>query len=335
MTREIKFLSNHPNDGDNMDPLDDVFQAMRVENALYARLEATAPWGLKTRHVDGTARFGLVLRGGCWLTLDDAEPATAPLALAAGDCFLIPHGRAYTLRDAPRSPTVNCVDVVRGNVGGVVKVGGPEGGALTSIVSGWFHFDAEGARPLLDLLPPLIHIRMDHERTQVLQATLQLLAMETTQRGLGSGLVVSRLADILFLQAVRAHIDTVDAETGQGWFAALADRRLGAALRVLHRDLAAGWTVESLAEAAGMSRSGFALRFKEKIGQSPLDYLTRWRMFRASHLLRRTDQAMAQVAGSVGYESEAAFNKAFKRLTGVAPGAYRRQAQAAAEAVGS
>lgn len=311
-----------------MDPLDDVFQAMRVENALYARLEATAPWGLKTRRVDGTARFGLVLRGGCWLTLDEPSPARAAVALAAGDCFLIPHGLPYTLRDAPKSPTVNCVDVIRGNVGGVVEVGTPGGGALTSIVSGWFHVDPEGARPLLDLLPPLIHIRMDHERTRLLQSTLQLLAMETSQRGLGSGLVVSRLADILFMQAVRAHIEAADADAGTGWFAALADRRLGAALRALHKDVAARWTVESLAEAAHMSRSGFALRFKEKVGQAPLDYLMRWRMFRASHLLRRTDHSLAQVAGSVGYESEASFNKAFKRLTGVAPGAYRRQMQA-------
>ncbi len=316
-----------------VDPLDDVFQAMRVEDALYARLEATAPWGLKTRRVDGTARFGLMLRGGCWLTLDDEPDAPPPVALAAGDCFVIPHGRPYTLRDAPRSPTVNCVDVIAGNVGGVVRVGADEGGAQTSIVSGWFHFDPEGAGPLLALLPPLIHIRMDHERAQLLQSTLQVLAMETTQRGLGSGLVVSRLADILFMQAVRAHVESVDAETGTGWFAALADRRLGAALRRLHQDLAAGWTVESLAVAAGMSRSAFALRFKDKIGQSPLDYLTRWRMFRASHLLRRTEQPMATVAGQVGYESEAAFNKAFKRLTGLAPGAYRRQHGAARDAL--
>jgi len=313
-----------------MDPLDDVFQAMRVENALYARLEATAPWGLKTRGVDGTARFGLMLRGGCWLTLDDEALGQAPVALVAGDCFVIPHGRPYTLRDAPKSPTVNCVDAIKGNVGGVVKVGGPGDGPQTVVVSGWFNFDPEGARPLLDLLPPLIHIRMDHERTQLLQSTLQVLAMETAQRGLGSGLVVSRLADIIFMQAVRAHVESVDAESDNGWFAALADRRLGAALRLLHKDMSVAWTVESLAEAAGMSRSAFALRFKEKIGQSPLDYLTRWRMFRASHLLRRTDKAMVEVAGSVGYESEAAFNKAFKRVAGVAPGAYRRQMQAVA-----
>lgn len=311
-----------------MDPLDEVFSAMRVESALYARLEATAPWGLSTRRGDNQARFGLMLRGGGWLTLDEGASHREPIALVAGDCFVIPHGLPYTLRDDPKSSTVNCVDVVRANIGGVVPLGG--GGAGTTVISGWFTFDPYGARPLLDLLPPLLHIRMDQDRTHLLQATLQLLAMETAQRGLGSGLIVSRLADIIFAQAVRAYIDSLDAEADTGWLAALSDRRIGAALHLLHKDVASSWTVETLAAAAGMSRSAFALRFKEKVGQSPLDYLTRWRMFRAGHLLRHTDKPLAEVANSVGYESEAAFNKAFKRSTGAAPGAYRRSALLAA-----
>lgn len=315
-----------------MDPLDDVFAAMRVADALYARLEATAPWGLSTRQVDGTARFGLMLRGGCWLTLDD-DPQRAPVALAAGDCFVIPHGRPYTLRDASDSPTVNCVDVVRANLGGVVRVGPADGnGAVTTLVSGWFQFDPEAARPLMEWLPPLLHIRMDRDRTSLMQAALQLLAMETAQRSLGSGLVASRLADIIFVQAVRAHVESLDGERDTGWLAALSDRRIGAALHLLHANVAARLTVESLASAAGMSRSGFALRFKEKLGQAPLDYLTRWRMYRAGQLLRHTDKPLVEIAESVGYESEAAFNKAFRRTTGTAPGAYRRGAQATATA---
>lgn len=319
MLDKLRFVSIHPISWP-MDPLDEVFSAMRVENALYARLEATAPWGLSTQRGQ-TSRFGLVLRGGCWLTLDD-EPDPTPIALSAGDCFVIPRGRPYSLRDDMKSATVNCVDIVRSNVGGVVPLGG--GGASTTVVSGWFVFDNDGARPLLELLPPLLHIRMDQDRTHLLQSTLQLLAMETTQRGLGSGLVVSRLADIIFVQTVRAYIDTLDPDSDTGWLAALSDRRIGRALQLLHKDIAADWTVEGLATAVGMSRSAFALRFKEKVGQSPLDYVTRWRMFRAGHLLRSTDKTLAEIASSVGYESEAAFNKAFKRSVGAAPGAYRR-----------
>jgi transcriptional regulator GlxA family with amidase domain len=132
------------------------------------------------------------------------------------------------------------------------------------------------------------------------------------------------------VQVVRAYISALDTEKESGWLAALSDRRIGAALQLLHKDVASNWTVEALAAAAGMSRSGFALRFKEKVGQSPLEYLTRWRMFRAGHLLRHTDKPLVEVAGSVGYESEAAFNKAFKRSSGAAPGAYRRSAQSEA-----
>lgn len=311
-----------------MDPLDEVFSAMRVDNALYARIEAGAPWGLNFRRGQ-TARFGLVVRGGGWLTLDDPSvPPREPVALSAGDCFVIPHGLSFTIQDDLHSATVNCVDVVRDNVGGIVPLGG--GGAATTIICGWFIFDAYGSRPLLELLPPLLHIRMDQDRTQLLQATLQLLAMETAQHALGSAVIVSRLADIIFVQTVRAYVQTLDGETETGWLAALSDRRIGAALRVLHGNVASEWTVEGLASAAGMSRSAFALRFKEKVGQAPLDYLTRWRMFRAGHLLRSTDRPLADVAASVGYESEAAFNKAFKRTMGAAPGAFRRSVQGAA-----
>jgi hypothetical protein len=152
----------------------------------------------------------------------------------------------------------NCVDAVRANVGGVVPIGG--GGASSTVITGWFKFGPYGARPLLDLLPALLHIRRDQDRTHLLQAALQLMAMETAQRGLGSGLVVSRLADIIFVQAVRAYIDTLDADTETGWLAALSDRRIGAALHLLHRDTASNWTVEAMAVAAGMSRCGSSKR---------------------------------------------------------------------------
>ncbi|WP_050478142.1 AraC family transcriptional regulator [Herbaspirillum rhizosphaerae] len=314
-----------------MDPLDEALAAMRVERALYARLEASAPWGLNTRRIDGTTRFGLMVRGRALLTMADNHEVP-PVELVAGDCFFIPHGAAYQLQDAPGSPLENCVDAVRNSIDGLVTLGAGNGAAAATIVSGWFHYDERGARPLLDALPPLLHIRMDDARTQVLQASLQLLAMETAQRDLGSGLIISRLADIIFAQAVRAYMHALDPETEAGWLAALSDRRIGLALRALHRDVAAGWTVDTLAAAAGMSRSAFAQRFKEKVGRPPLDYLAHWRMFRAGDMLLHSDRALAAIAENVGYESEAAFNKAFKRWSGIAPGAYRRQAKAIAGA---
>jgi AraC-like DNA-binding protein len=307
-----------------MDPLDSAFSAMRVHDAKYARLEATAPWGLVTRKGDDTARFGLVVRGSALLTVDEVPDLQHPVALAAGDCFVIPHGRSYTLRDHPQSPTINCVEVVRSAAGGVVSLGG--GGAATSIVSGWFRFDPQGAQPLLNLLPPLLHVRMDDERTRLLQVALELLSLETAERRPGAALVVSRLADIVFVHAVREHIARLDGQHGRGWLAALADRRIGTALRLMHADVARSWSLEALAGAVGMSRSAFAQHFRDKVGLSPIEYLTQWRMFRAGHLLRTTQLPLASLAAQVGYESEASFNKAFKRATGHAPGRYRRNA---------
>jgi AraC-like DNA-binding protein len=300
-----------------MDPLDEVFSAMRVESALYARLEAGAPWGVSFAAGE-SAKFGLVLRGGCWLSV---EGRARPLALAAGDCYLLTGGSSYLLRDDPRSATRSCAELIRNNIGGLVELGGK--GARTTIISGWFRFDPQSARPFIERLPPVIHVRLDQGRASQLQTALQLFASETAEGGIGSGVMVSRLADILFIQAIRAHLATREGADA-GWLAALADPRIGAALRAMHSDLRRSWTVESLAQAAGLSRSGFALRFKERVGEAPLEYLTRWRMFRAGTLLRQSDRGLSEIAGLVGYESEASFSKAFKRLHGVSPGGHRR-----------
>ncbi len=300
-----------------MDPLDDVFSAMRVHSAIYARLESRAPWGLSLAGGQ-SARFGLVVRGACVLKVEDESSA---ITLTAGDCYVLAHGSPYVLCDSLETPRKSCSEVVRDKVGGVVELGGQ--GVPATVICGWFTFDSESARPLLELLPTQLHVRMDHARTQVLQATLQLLAMETDTPGLGSKLVVSRLADIIFVQAVRAHVQS-DVESGRGWLTALADSKLGAALRAVHADLAHPWSVETMSRAANMSRSAFAAQFKVRVGEAPMEYVTRWRMFRAGCLLRQSERAMIDIANTVGYESEAAFNKAFKRMSGIPPGQYRR-----------
>jgi AraC-like DNA-binding protein len=299
-----------------MDPLADVFAAMRVRDALFARIEGRAPWGLSLAGGQA-ARFGLVVRGRCRLEMEGHVAE-----VREGDCFVLAHGSPYVLRDAPLTPTVSCWSVVRDRVGGVVELGGS--GEPATLLCGWFQFDPAAAQPLTDLLPPLIHVRMDAPRSKALEGTLQLLAMETLQPGLGSGLVVSRLADILFVQAVRAHV-TASGQDEAGWLGALADARLGAALRAMHQDMARPWTVDALASAARLSRSAFASRFRRRVGQSPLEYLTRWRMVKAAQLLRQQRLSLGQVAAEVGYESEAAFSKAFKRQTGQPPGAWRQE----------
>jgi AraC-like DNA-binding protein len=301
-----------------MDPLDDAFSAMRVRESLYARLDASAPWAVRFRE-GKAARFGLVIAGSCWLT---TEAPAKSIPLAPGDCYVILDGSTYTLGDDPRSTPQNCFDVVPKLVDGAVAIGG--GGAAATVVTGWFVYDELGARPLTALLPRVLLTRVDGYRTELLKATLDLLAKETERPGIGSGVVVSGLADILFVQAIRSHLNS-SSEDEVGWLAALAGKRIGAAMRALHGKPAEPWTVEKLATLSNMSRSAFAARFKAKLGEAPLEYLTRWRMFRAGVLLRHTERSLAEIAHEVGYESDAALSKAFHRIVGMAPGAFRKQ----------
>lgn len=297
-----------------MDPLDDLFAAMRVQSALYARLETCAPWGLDFA-AGASARFGFVASGRCYLTLEGQEP----LHLSAGDCYVIVHGSRYVLQDNPGSATQSCSEVVRDNIGGTVSVGGC--GEAATIITGWFTFDEVGARPLVKLLPSLLHARIEADRAALLPVLLQFLNVETEKPALGSSLVVSRLADIVFVAALRAY---ASAAGTPGWLAALSDRQMGPALQAIHAGPSCRWTVDALAGISGMSRSAFASRFRERIGEPPLAYVVRWRMFKAGHMLRRSGMAIGEIAARVGYESEAAFNKAFKRVIGMTPAKYRR-----------
>jgi AraC-like DNA-binding protein len=301
-----------------MDPLDDAFSVMRVRESLYARLDAGAPWAIRFRE-GKAARFGLVISGACWLT---TEQPSKSIPLAAGDCYVILDGSTYTLGDDPRSAPLNCFDVMPKLVDGAVSIGGD--GMAATVVTGWFVYDELGARPLTALLPRVLHTRVDGYRTDILKTTLELLAKETERPGVGSGVVISGLADILFVQAIRSHLNHAG-EDEVGWLAALSDKRIGAAMRALHGRPAEPWTVEKLAALANMSRSAFAARFKAKLGEAPLEYLTRWRMFRAGVLLRYSECSLAEIANEVGYESDAALSKAFHRVVGMAPGAFRKQ----------
>jgi AraC-like DNA-binding protein len=301
-----------------MDPLDDVFSAMRVESSIYARLVTGPRWAIRFA-AGKSARFGLVVDGECWLT---TEKPRKSVQLRKGDCYILVQGTCYVLGDHPQSVARNCFDVIGDKAGGIVDLCEGQPPSAT-IVTGWFTFDELGARPLVSLMPQFLHTRVDGNRTEILKSTLELLSKETEQPGIGSGTVISRLADILFVQAIRSHL----ADSGEedvGWLTALADPRLGAALRLIHVEPQTSWTVDRLASEAGMSRSAFASRFKNRVGEAPVEYLIRWRMFRAGILLRRTDLSISEIATQVGYESDAALSKAFRRITGVAPSAFRK-----------
>ncbi len=323
-----------------MDPITDLFQTMRVAGVVHARLEATAPWGLNRaadvaagsatdQHRSGEsasspfyfAHFGMLSRGNCWLSIAGIPD---PIPLTGGDCFLLAPGSSYTLRDNPLTPARSFCEVAPRDTSQVIQYGG--GGAPTTIISGWFRFGAASLKLLTRLLPPLILVRSDQAQSLALQTTLNMLASEMAEPTPGSELVVNRLADVLFIHCIRAHIGSRSATCKHGLLRAIFDPQIGEALRCMHDRIADPWTVQSLATASGMSRSAFALRFKEMVGETPLEYLTSWRMQKATALLQKNDTKLFEVAKSVGYDSDAAFSKAFKRIFGAAPREYRRTA---------
>lgn len=301
-----------------MDPLQPILRAMRLECAVTARLDAAAPWAV--RFCNTWPRFGFVVRGACWMEIDGVPGAQA---LSAGDGFVLTRGRAFVLRDAPGSKVLRCEDLVRGREGETLSVGGD--GARTAVVSGTLGFDPAASRPLLEALPELLHLRADEDEGGILRTTLELLSAETAGDRLGRAQVCARLGEILFIQAVRRFAARrPQGPGGSCWLTALADPHVGAALRAMHAELARPWTVEALARAAGSSRSAFALRFHQLVGETPLAHLARWRMHSASCHLRTGALGLGEIAAQVGYESEAAFSRAFKRIVGRAPGAVRR-----------
>lgn len=298
-----------------VDPLSDLFTTMRVRSAVHCRLEATAPWGVKFPE-SGNAKFGLVTRGSCWLSV----PGERATPLRAGDCYIIAPDLAVTLRDAPRSRVEDGIALMAQRADGVVACGG--GGLSTQIVSGLFALDEWSATPLFRLLPRLLCVRTDDAQADMVRATLDLLARETARPTLGTSVVSSRLADIMFVQMIRAHIASESA--GEvGWLRALGHPQLGLALRAMHQAPARAWSVEELAVVAGMSRSAFALHFKTWLGEPPLEYLTRWRMFRAGQMLREGTHGLAEIAGIVGYDSAGALSRAFARVYAQSPREFR------------
>lgn len=238
----------------------------------------------------GEARFGMVSRGVGWLGVEGNGPS---IRLAEGDAFLLPPGTAHHLRSGAGEPA--------------------------TILGGRFSFDEPPGKSLADLLPAVIHIRADQERGNALRTTLELLAAETAAPAMGSQMMIERLAGIFFIHAIRTQM-------ADGWRPALADPQLGAVLKAMQDRVEQPWTVRTLATLAGMSRSAFALRFKELTGQAPLEYLRRWRMHKAGRLLREDSRKLFEVATAVGYDSGGAFHKAFKRVLGMTPGEYRRRA---------
>ena len=314
-----------------LDPITDIFRTMHVTAFGQHRLEATAPWGFqrekqteeevppsdkKISSVD-LAHFAMLSRGNCWLSV---EGIAEPMPLTGGDCFLLARGISFVLRDSPQTRPRSSRGIAL--VNNVAHYGG--GGAPTTIVCGTLSFNHASLKPITQLLPSFILIKTEQARTLALHNTMQALASEMAEQTPGSEVVATRLAEVLFIQVLRAHIAS-GPKRNKGWLRAIFDPQIGTALNAIHDSVRTPWTVESLAKAAGMSRSGFAARFKELLGQTPLEYVSQWRMQKAMQLLQQRDTKLIDIARSVGYESGTTFSKAFKRVVGANPGEYLKR----------
>lgn len=307
-----------------VDPLGEALYFLRMSGTFYTRSELTAPWGLALPAMPGSLMFHAVTAGRCWLEVDGADGRP----LQPGDFALVPHGDGHAVRSAPGAPAAPLFDLPRAEVGErfeVLRHGG--GGAAATLVCGTVRFDHPAARHLVALLPRLIVVDASHAapHAEWMQSTLRLMAAEAQALRPGGETVITRLADVLVIQAIRTWLER-DPAAHTGWLGALRDRQVGRALTLVHRDPARAWTLAALASEAAMSRSAFAARFAALVGEPPMHYVARWRMHVAATWLREHDAGIADLAGRLGYQSEAAFSRAFKRFVGVPPGAVRRGA---------
>lgn len=304
-----------------VDPLGESLQLLRMSATLYSRCYFTAPWGLELPSFQGMLMFHVVTVGSCWLEVDGAEPRL----LRQGDFVLLPRGTGHTLLSDPEATAIPLFDMAREYLSEryeIIRHAG--GGAPAELVCGTMQIDNPGAAQLLELLPPAMGAEVSKPaHKEWLQSTLRLMAEEACDAKIGREALLARLADVVVVHAIRSWIEN-DPAAQTGWLSALRDKQIGRAIALIHGDPSHPWTLASLAEEVAMSRSAFATRFAELVGTPVMQYVTQWRMQVAMNLLKADDARVADVAARLGYQSEAAFSRAFKRFAGMSPGAVRR-----------
>ncbi len=302
-----------------VDPLADPLRLLKLTGVLHCRAALTAPWGIDLPRIPDCIAIHIVTEGCCWLDI-----AGQPLQeINAGSLVMIPHGSAHQLRSAPGVTATPLTDIP------VLRItdryehmqhGG--GGSATSISYCGVRVDPRGAQRLLQVLPLFIRLDTLQQEDRWLQDTVRFIAREADDARPGSEAIITRLADIIVVQAIRAWLDSAGNE--KSWLSALRDRYVGRALAEIHRAPDRNWSVAALAREVGLSRSAFSARFTDLVGQPVMQYLTEWRMELARTRLLETGEPLAQLAAQFGYQSEAAFSRAFKRVFGVPPGGLRR-----------
>lgn len=300
-----------------MDPLSDVLSLLKVQTYWSAGFDFGGDWALASGPYDGI-KFYAVISGDCWLAVDGVPNA---VHVTPGDCLLLPRGRPFRVARDLSFPPIDPLTTFNGVKDGGVTV--YNGGGHFFGVGGEFALTGDQADVLLGVLPPIVHIRKEADKA-MLHWCIDRMRQELREPQPGGFVVAQQLATLLLVQTLRLYLAEASNE-GVGWLFALADKQMARALSAMHTEPGAPWTVQSLAGRAGMSRTTFALKFKETVGATPLEYLTRWRMSVACDRLARSTNQISDIGQALGYESQSAFGLAFKRIVGCSPGQYSRR----------
>lgn len=325
-----------PSEALGIDPLSDVLRAVRLTGAVFFRVFATSPWVIEMPDTSALASvtlpraqhvisYHVVTHGSCY----GALLGDAPVPLAEGDVLVLPHGDPYVMSIAagmrggpnPAEVLAFMAEMVAGRLPSAVveEGGGPE---QLGLVCGFLGCDARPFNPLLTALPRLLPVRQAFAAGSPLGRLIDFAIAESQERRAGGECVRLRLSELMFVEVVRRYLAALPAEQ-TGWLAGLRDRIIGRALALLHERLGEAWTLEKLAKEVGLSRSALAERFTHFVGDPPMQYLARWRMQAAARLLADGQAKVSTVGVQVGYDSEAAFSRAFKKMAGVPPAAWR------------
>jgi len=299
-----------------MDALSTILEAVGLRSVVYSKFPLATPWGLDIVK-DENSQFWRLVSGSCTV----GSPDGRVIEMAEGDLVFVPHGSAHWIADSTTSLRMPSPEFVKARREGIPVFN--NGDNRTILVAGHFEFDYQSLHPFLKDLPPIIHIRQYVTENQLLLKQItQLMLEELNNERPGSSVMLKCLSEIMFVNIIRAYLE--QAMPDSGFLSALNDPRISKALKLIQDSPQNDWTLESLASEVGMSRSVFFNQFKKLVHETPLGYLTNWRIRQAQKLLITDNSNISEIAANVGYQSEAAFNRIFKSKMGQTPAVYRR-----------